>query len=77
MSDNFAVEVVQTHHSPRAQYMIIDRTSATNISHRFFTAENETRAMMDLNECSRYDNRLIREIPSTAGEGHSQHRYSI
>ena len=33
--------------------------------------------MTDLNKCSRYDNRLIREIPSTAGEGHSQHRYSI
>ena len=34
-ADHFAAWVVQTHHSPRAQYMIIDRTSATNISHRF------------------------------------------
>ena len=31
-ADHFAAWVVQTHHSPRAQYMIIDRTSATNIN---------------------------------------------
>ena len=31
-ADRFAAWVVQTHHSPRAQYMIVDCTSATNIN---------------------------------------------